>query len=497
MKNSKNRIEETESNFLAKIIFRFLPYWPVFAILFLLAGAGSWLYLRFTTPMYESTARLLIKDEKKGTENTKTLEDLNLISTKKIIENEMEVIQSRPLLNEVVRNLHLYAPVYEEGSIRRSSAYVTSPISIEVQNTEKIELVEKVEFTYDAKASKVFIANKSYGLNQWVTTPYGTLRFTPNKELSRTTNRKLYFSLVPTKSVAGDIQSRLEVKTTNKQASILNLVLKDEVPERGGDILNELLNTYNKTIIKDKNILAANTLAFVEERLRSVEHDLDSIERRTQQYKTRTGAIDVGEQGKLFLQNVSQNDQKLGEVNMQLAVLNQVKNYVQSKNSEAGIVPSTLGVSDPMLSQLITKLYTTEQEYEAMKKTTGEALPSMVALADQIDKMRPSILENIRSQEQSLLASRNNIFSTNGSYNSMLQTIPEKQRELIDINREQSIKNGIYAFSCKKGRKPHFPMRPQFRTAGWLIRLSHPRRPLVLKEKSFISQLYCLHYSQG
>jgi capsular exopolysaccharide synthesis family protein len=450
MKNSKNRIEETESNFLAKIIFRFLPYWPVFAILFLLAGAGSWLYLRFTTPMYESTARLLIKDEKKGTENTKALEDLNLISTKKIIENEMEVIQSRPLLNEVVRNLHLYAPVYEEGSIRRSSAYVTSPISIEVQNTEKIELVEKVEFTYDAKASKVFIANKSYDLNQWVTTPYGTLRFTPNKELSRTTNGKLYFSLVPTKSVAGDIQSRLEVKTTNKQASILNLVLKDEVPERGGDILNELLNTYNKTIIKDKNILAANTLAFVEERLRSVEHDLDSIERRTQQYKTRTGAIDVGEQGKLFLQNVSQNDQKLGEVNMQLAVLNQVKNYVQSKNSEAGIVPSTLGVSDPMLSQLITKLYTTEQEYEAMKKTTGEALPSMVALADQIDKMRPSILENIRSQEQSLLASRNNIFSTNGSYNSMLQTIPEKQRELIDINREQSIKNGIYAFLLQK-----------------------------------------------
>jgi capsular exopolysaccharide synthesis family protein len=450
MKNSKNRVEENESNFLGKIIFRFLPYWPVFAILFLLAGVGSWLYLRFTTPLYESTARLLIKDEKKGTENTKGLEDLNLISTKKIIENEVEVIQSRPLLNEVVRNLHLYAPVYEEGNIRRSSAYVTSPISIEVQNTDKIQQVDKVEFDYDSKSAKVSLNKKPYSLNQWVVTPYGTLRFVPNKEYTRATNRKLYFSLLPTKAVAGDIQSRLEVKPTNKQASILNLVLKDEVPERGGDILNELLTTYNKTVIKDKNILAANTLAFVEERLRSVEHDLDSIERRTQQYKTRTGAIDVGEQGKLFLQNVSQNDQKLSQVNEQLAVLGQVKNYVQSKNSEAGIVPSTLGVSDPMLSQLVTKLYTAEQEYETMKKTTGEGLPSMVALSNQIDNMRPSILENIRSQEQSLLASRNNIYSTNGTYNSMLQSIPEKQRELVDISREQSIKNGIYAFLLQK-----------------------------------------------
>lgn len=450
MKNSKNRIEEKESNFLAKIIFRFLPYWPMFAILFLLAGIGSWLYLRFTTPLYESTARLLIKDEKKGTENTKALEDLNLISTKKIIENEMEVIQSRPLLNEVVKSLHLYAPVFEEGNIRRASAYLTSPINIEVQNTDKIQQTDKIEFVFDAKAATVSINKTAYNLNQWVTTPYGLIRFVPNKKLSRATSRKLYFSLIPTKTVAGDIQSRLDVKTTNKQASILNLILKDEVPDRAGDILNELLNTYSKTIIKDKNILAANTLAFVEERLKSVEHDLDSIEERTQQYKTRKGAINIGEQGRLFLQNVSTNDQKLSDVNMQLAVLGQVKGYVQLKDKEAGIVPSTLGVSDPMLSQLVTKLYTSEQEYETLKKTTGENLPTMVALSNQIEKMRPSILENIRSQEQSLLASRNNIYSTNGSYNSMLQSIPEKERELIDINREQSIKNGIYTFLLQK-----------------------------------------------
>lgn len=451
MKKAKINTEEKEPNFLGNLLFRYLPYWPLFLLLFMLAGLGAWLYLRFTTPLYQSSARLLIKDERKGTENTRALEDLNLISTKKIIENEVEVIQSRPLLTDVAMALRLYAPVFEAGKIRSASAYVTSPVSVEAQNPEALLPAKKIDFSYDSKTSKVSLNGASYPLGQWINTPYGTLRFVPNKRFNGSAGgNQLFFSLSTPKDAAGAVQGKLEVKTTNKQATILNLILKDEVPERGEDILNELLNAYNKAMLKDKNTLAANTLEFVEDRLKSVEHDLDSIERKTQQYKARHGAINIGEQGKLFLQNVSINDQKLSEVNMQLAVLGQVRSYVQQKNTEAGIVPSTLGVNDPLLSDLVTKLYTAEQEYQTLKKTTGEGLPTMVALSNQISQMRSSIQENIQSQERSLMASRNNLYATNGGYNNMLQSLPEKDRELVDINREQSIKQGIYSFLLQK-----------------------------------------------
>lgn len=199
----------------------------------------------------------------------------------------MEVIQSRPLLNEVVKALHLYAPVFEAGSIRSTSAYITSPVTIQVQNPDVLNSKPKVDFSYNTQQAKVSVDGKQYAINQWVSTPYGTLRFVPNKRFTGGNDRKLYFSLLSIKDAAGAVQGRLEVKTANKQASILNLVLKDEVPERGEDILNELLATYNSAMVKDKNTLAANTLAFVETRLKSVKHDLDSIERRTQQYKAR------------------------------------------------------------------------------------------------------------------------------------------------------------------------------------------------------------------
>ncbi len=72
---------------------RYVAYWPMFLILFVLALAGGWLYLRYTIPLYQASAKILIKDEKKGSEDSKALESFNTLSSKKIIENEMEVIQ--------------------------------------------------------------------------------------------------------------------------------------------------------------------------------------------------------------------------------------------------------------------------------------------------------------------------------------------------------------------------------------------------------------------
>ena len=151
-----------------------------------------------------------------------------------------------------------------------------------------------------------------------------------------------------------------------------------------------------------------------------------------------------------ILQNVSANDQKLSEVNMQLSVLNQVQKFVTDQDNNGAIVPSTLGVSDPMLSQLLDKLYNSELEYEKLKKTVGENNPTLVAITDQINKIKPNILQNIQSQQQSLNAAKQNLYSTNGNYNSMLQSVPQKERQLLDISREQATKSNIYAFLLQK-----------------------------------------------
>jgi len=429
---------------------RYVAYWPLFIALFVLAVIASWLYLRYTIPLYQASAKILIKDEKKGSEDSKALESFNTLSSKKIIENEMEVIQSSSLINDVVKTLYLYAPVYEEGKVRPMPAYMTSPVKVEMQNLNNINKSGKIYFKYDNRSMRVVVNNNQYPLNAWVNTQYGVLRFIANPRYTGATTRNLYFSLVNPKNVMVDIQNNLKVISASKLSTILNLGILDEVPERGEDILNELLLAYNKAIVDDKNTLAANTLAFVEERLSAVTKDLAAIEQKVQKYKSNEGAIDISTQGRLFLENVSSNDQRLGQINMQMAVLDKVNEYVHAGTNQGGIIPSTLGINDESLSLLVNRLSDAETKYENLKKTNGINHPSMLALETQIDKLKPSILENLKSQKSSLEASKANLSSTNNQYSSVLQSIPKKERELIDINREQVLKNEIYTFLSKK-----------------------------------------------
>jgi tyrosine-protein kinase Etk/Wzc len=429
---------------------RYIAYWPMFLILFILSLAGGWFYLRYTIPLYQASAKILIKDEKKGSEDSKTMESFNTLSSKKIIENEMEVIQSSSLINDVVKKLYLYAPVFDEGKIRPMPAYTYSPVKIEVQNLNNIDKSGKIYFKYDTRSMRVVVNNNQYPLNAWVNTQYGVLRFIANPRYSGATSKNLYFTLVNPKNIMVDIQNNLKVVSASKLSTILNLVILDEVPERGEDILNELLAAYDKAIVDDKNTLAANTLAFVEERLTSVSKDVTSIEQKVQKYKANEGAIDISTQGRLFLENVSSNDQRLGQIGMQMAVLDKVEEYVHANTNQGGIIPSTLGINDESLSLLVNRLSEAETKYENMKKTVGVNNSSMLALQSQIEKLKPSIMENLKSQKSSLEASKANLSSTNNQYSSVLQSIPKKERDLIDINRELALKNEIYAFLSKK-----------------------------------------------
>ncbi|HYK55543.1 MAG TPA: GNVR domain-containing protein, partial [Flavisolibacter sp.] len=293
-------------------------------------------------------------------------------------------------------------------------------------------------------------------MDQWVSTPFGVARFSNNPNLKTETVKPLYFSLFTPEKVLGDIAKNLSVTSAAKLSTVINLTLKDEVPERGKDILSSLIQDYNRAAIKDKNLLAANTLSFVEGRIKYVMKDLDSVENQLQRFKAEKGVVDLSEQGKLYLQNVGDNDRKMTEINMELAMLQEVEKYVRAKNNEIGIVPSIAGIRDPLLSQLLQRLYESQMQYERLQKTIPGGNPTMFSLKNEIDNMRPTILENIQNQRVSLQASKDNLSANTGMFASILQNIPKKEKQLLDISRQQAIKNDAYAFLLQKREETAF-----------------------------------------
>lgn len=431
-------------NFLNDVFFKYLPYWPLFVVTMMISVPAAWLYLKTTVPVYETTASVMLKDESKGTYDGSAVRVMDQVSETKIVENEVKVFQSKTLLLDVVKRLHLYAAVFEEGKAKSLPAYTSSPIVIEAKDPEALREEKKVKFTFNEKDSTIIVEGKKYVMNQFVHTHYGELKFVRNRNLMYKPTGDLYFTLTRPKVVVEKMTGIQALP--GRETTIISLNYKDSDPKRGEDILNELIAAYDRSTLSEKNRVTENTLAFVKVRLDTVQAELNAINQKKQSYKSSRGATNISSQGEMFLRNVNENDQKLNEVDMQLAVLGQVEKYVKSKDKIGGIVPSTLGSKDPMLTKLLTDLYDTEIQYEKIKKTSGENNPLTISVRDKIDKMKPGLLENINSQKQALEASKLNIAASNNIYSSMLSTIPEKERDLIDIDREQTIKLGIYNF---------------------------------------------------
>lgn len=466
-----NKKTGNEMNIISVVTNWYLPYWPLFLILLVLGLAVAWAYLKyFSVPVYESYATIMVKDEKKGVDESGVLEALQIYPTKNIVENEIEVIHSRKLMEKVVEQLHLYAPVYEDagnkGKLTPTSAYNSSPITIisrkpdEIKETGDSDVYFLVNYyannnsgefkDLNKKVKEVIIKNKTYPINQWVNTPYGELKFTQNQKQVDTPGGQMYFKLIKPKNVAPGIIGNLDVKPASKLSSTMDLTFRDEVPQKGEDILNKLLVVYNKLSVEEKKGTAANTLEFIENRLVKVEREMDSIEQRIQNFRTEKGVVDLSAQSRQYLDNVGSNDRKMADLSMQLASLNEMERFVSSNDNNADMLPSAIGITDPVLTDMMGKLYNGKVEYEKMMKSTGENNPFAIALAKEIEQLRPLILDKLKTQRINLQASKNDLASISGGYNSMLRTIPQKERELMTISREQATKKSIYNYLLEK-----------------------------------------------
>ncbi len=445
------------NNLYDLIVFRYLPYWPLFAVLLVVCLLGAWAYGHFSTPVYEAMATIIIKDEKKGVDDSKMLEAMKAFDSKKIVENEIEVLQSRKLMQNVVDSLFLYAAIFQEGGLKSVSAYTTSPIQIQVKNPEGIPVLPsevdpiKFFFVLDQRENQIKVEGEAYPMGEWVAfKEFGEVIFTPNPNQIGATTQPTYFIINNPAIITQYLLESLEVSGSNKLSTVVNLAFRDPEPKRAEDILNSLVQAYNKSIMDKRNQLATNTLNFIQDRMINVENDLNQLEGQIQVYKSNRGAVDLSEQGRLYLQNVGDNDRQLSDIKLQLSVLDQVERYVISKNKTSGIVPATLGLNDPILTQLLDRLYDAEMQYDRLKKTTAENNPILSSLEDEIEKIRPGILENIRNQRENLDASLSNLNSSRGRYNSIINSIPMKERELVEINRQKAIKDNLFNYLLQK-----------------------------------------------
>ena len=444
--------EQTERNVLLQILERYLPFWPLFVITTGLSLAVTFVYLRSQVRVYVASAKVLLKDPNKGAGDSKILDALNIFGDKKIVENEIVVLRSTNLMQLVVKDLHLYSSVYNEGKVRVEELYRDNcPVYFRTNATETVQPSVKYFFTVDWARNVVHIDNRNVNFNDSILLNGTVFRVEPNTNYPKNLKGKNYFvQFNSIEGTAGNIINDLKATAISNQSTVIDMRLETPVPQKGIDILTELFEVYNIMGIQDKNQIAAKTLAFIDKRLGIVTGQLDSVERNVENFKSRNQVIDLSAQAQVYLDRVKDYDKSKSEIEIQLDVLNDINGFINRKGSKPGTVPSLALLNDPSLAALLTKLYEAEFQLEKSKSIAGEKSDVVILAEEQVSRIRGDIRENVSSIRKNLMSARNNLNSTIGASTDILSQIPQKERGLIDISRQQAIKNNIYTYLLQK-----------------------------------------------
>ncbi|PWG78811.1 GumC family protein [Pararcticibacter amylolyticus] len=441
-----------QSGSFRNIIGEYLYHWPLFVLFLLISVTGALIYLHYATPAYTVRARLLIKDSEKGIGAETALKELNLFKSNTVVENELEVLKSRSLLNNVVQDLKLWVQYQGQDNLKYKDLYDKSPVRLTLLTPLKDLESASIEITIKDKKSFILKHKNSESLvsfNSKLRSRFGTWKLDPSEHLPLYEGKKIKISINPPDKITDQYEKSLNVVLTNKKATVVELSIRETTPQRGKDVLNKLIEAYNSAAINDKNRVRQSTLNFIDKRLSSLTGELTSVEKNVEDFKSSRGLIDISSESKFFLENVKDIDSKLNEVNVQLEVVNGIEAYINSSQN-TGHAPATTGISDPGLVALINQLINLELKKEQLLETAPEGSPVFEALNRQISGIKHSIRENIKGIKNALVTSRKQLQNFNSNFEASIKKLPGQEREFITIKRQQSIKEELYVYLLQK-----------------------------------------------
>ena len=446
--------------------------WKWFVLSLIICLGFAAIYLRYTTPMYQASAKLLIKDNdgrSNSRNNMMNSATLGIVSNSTGIDNEMEILTSHSLAIQAVRDLKLYAEYFSVGQVKDVILYRTQPISVDVDAAHLEKLNRPVDLLIEREGSAYHVtgtyfvphaddgASGPYSIDHTFTTfpasintRAGILYFTTNGMTPMQDEQKMRVVIQSPKNEAYKYVSRLSVAQTNKSTTIAQLVLTDEVPQRAIDFLSQLAICYNRQANEDKNEIAVRTEEFINGRLEKINAELGSTEGQLENYKKSNRVVELKMNASQAFNNADTYSQKLSEANTQLALLNEMRGYIISSASRYQPLPTNVGLSDQATTALIKDYNEIAQRRNLLLQSASENSPSVVPLTTQLDQLQGAINRALNQAMRSAEILRNSVAAQAGKYQGQVDRSPVQERMLNQIGRQQEVKSGLYLMLLQK-----------------------------------------------
>lgn len=468
--------EEKSSFDFATIYTALILNWKWFVLSLIICMGAAHIYLRYATPIYQSAAKLLIKDDEgsgssfKGGNSIMSATNLGIISNSNGIDNEMEILKSRTLAQQTVYDLKLYVNYRHEGKLKDHVLYGDQEVNIDMdmEHLKKLNAPMNLKITREGRNYHVTgsyyvpIDNNSFkpeavnidktfsALPATIGTRVGVVRFTQNGNYMLRDGESLKATMIAPEIAAGKYVGNLNVTESSKTTTIVDLVLNDEIPQRAIDYLKQLAIVYNRQANEDKNEIAVRTEQFINQRLEKINAELGSTEGQLENYKKRNNMVELKMNATQAVTNADQYAQKLSEANTQVALLDELTKYMNEPSNRHQPIPSNVGLSDASATSLINEYNKIALQRNQLLHSASENSPTVTPLTAQLDDLNSSIKRAMTQARAGLRIQRNSIAAQAGKYEGQINNTPEQERMLTQIGRQQEVKSGLYLMLLQK-----------------------------------------------
>lgn len=450
-------IEEEESNFnILEWIFKFLRYWYLFVIALVIALGFAYLKNRSWMPQYYTEGKVII--ESSTADNAYNFMQgfgggMDYINTN----NQLLILGSYDLINRTVQDLPFGVDFYTRGHFRTHNLYGREPIVIDLRYADmqlygcefrfipiddrSFEIILEDEFSKELFPD--FKIKGQYGVPFENFLMFATI----DKLYLPAENTEFLFRFRDFYSLEEEFASRLQLSYIGEMSSVISVSLTGNVVARDRDFINALCAEFLEANLEEKNEEATRTINFINEQLAFIFDSLQMSENRLRQYRRQNNMVDVNAYTSSVLSKLSALDAQRSELTLKEAYFDELAEYLKESVTEERLVaPSSIGVSDPVLLDLVSKF----NELQQKRSDLGEKNPQYERYSKRMDEVRITMLEVLENVRKAHDMERVAFEKEYVSVMKDLQDLPEKELMMINYERAYKINDNYYTFLLQK-----------------------------------------------
>lgn len=452
--------------------------WKWFLLSIVLCCALAVAYVKLAPKVFQSSTKILIKDDefkKSGGAAgaaAAAMSNLSLgfMSSSNGIDNETEILNSRFLVQQTIKNLKLYAEYKHGGMLVDTLLYAKQEVNVDMDTTSLKQLDAPMKLTITREGGIYHVKGKyfkpidaetfekaPYEINKTlaklpaqIRTKAGTLTLTQNPVYELKEGTELKVEMISPFKASKEYFKRLTMNQTKKTANTVELTFNDESRERGVDFLNGLIDAYNYQANIDKNEIQKRTEDFINSRLAKISTELTGNDTNLEKYKQKNRMVDIGLNAKQAVLSSDQFDQELNKANMQVELLNEIGKYMDQPANKYQPIPTNVGLEDESATALIGQYNSLALTRKQLLHSASEDSPVVTPITAQLEDLMTAIKRAMFQARINMKIQRNSIADMASKYEKTIGVTPEQEKALTQIGRQQSVTSGLYLMLLQK-----------------------------------------------